>query len=84
MHYFKAAAALGRKRHLIHRHQSPLVFEIVARFCIDQLIKRLGETYMIKIKALIVAALIFGTPSAVLAKDWSNKKKSFLFGLVFC
>ena len=29
---------------------------------------------MIKIKALIVAALIFGTPSAVLAKDWSNKK----------
>lgn len=29
---------------------------------------------MIKIKALIIAVLIFGTPSALLAKDWSNKK----------
>ena len=29
---------------------------------------------MIKIKALIVAGLIFGNSSAVLAKDWSNKK----------
>ena len=29
---------------------------------------------MIKIKALIVAVLIFGTPSVVLAKDWSSKK----------
>ena len=29
---------------------------------------------MIKIKALIVAVLIFGNSSAVLAKDWSNKK----------